>query len=136
MMSYQQWRSHIGAIGAAAPVENFLVTFPIRPDPLSFFNRGGWVRTLSLLILILIAPYLLLILIAPVGIKSWLRYCSLHRYGGTDLLYMRRLDMLSLLHGVLKLPVNERYYRWNRVGLRLVHMSVNVASAIESSYYL
>ena len=39
-----QWRSHIGAIGAAAPVENFLVTFPIRPDPLSFFKRGGGVR--------------------------------------------------------------------------------------------
>ena len=71
-----QWRSHIGAIGAAAPVENFLVTFPIRPDPLSFFKRGRGgegERTYSLLILI--APYLLLILIAPVGIKSWLRYC-------------------------------------------------------------
>ena len=76
IINYAQWRSHIGAIGAAAPVENFLVTFPIRPDPLSFFNRGGGEReiTYSLLILILIAPYLLLILIAPVGIKSRLRY--------------------------------------------------------------
>ena len=71
-----QWRSHIGAIGAAAPVENFLVTFPIRPDPLSFFKKGGGEGERTYSLLIFIAPYLLLILIAPVGIKSWLRYCA------------------------------------------------------------
>ena len=36
-----QWRSYIGANGAAAPLGIILMMFAIRPDPLSFFIGGG-----------------------------------------------------------------------------------------------